>query len=273
MLQKDALGSGPLQLDGCGILPKAEPQRTAAVAENQAAPSFSPVPDISEAKQRLVVVRAYALMVVGLLLSAFTANWAAERFAEGGDGLANRAGFEALFLFQLVAVPFLASFVPKLSTISAAGTFFGFAAFNGVSFCFFMMFIPPNALAQGFLLTAVTFAVMAAYGHVTKRELGSVRSMVYMVLVGIGVLAAVNLGLGSSAAYWATSFLGIVAFAILTSMHAVDLSNMVLEFEEDASGWKAAFCGALLLYLDFVNLYLLMMRAIQSLRSNDDSQR
>lgn len=247
-------------LEGCGILPRGEPAR-ALVSE----PIRSEDLNISLAhdeRERRFFVRVYGLMVAGLLVSAAVAYWMVTRVRVQEDVVGNEIAFQALIAFEIASVGLLARFVPKLGLASAAAIFFGYAAFNGVSFSFFLMFVPPDALAYGFVLCAALFGVMATFGHHSRRQAGSGYSLLIMFGSGIALVFATNLLLGSSVAYWATSYLGVIAFSCLTATHIQNLKDLALEFDDDPQQWKAPVCGALLLYLDLVNLYLIVVRLL-----------
>ena len=110
---------------------------------------------------------------------------------------------------------------------------------------------------------------MALYGYQTGRDLGALRSFCVMVMTGVAMLVVVNLALRSSVAYWATAYLGIMAFSGLTSYHAQSLRDLEWEFEDDdPERRKAMYASALTLYLDFVNLYMLIMRAAGAWRTS-----
>jgi uncharacterized protein len=156
-----------------------------------------------------------------------------------------------------------------LSLAATAFLFYGYAVLNGVSFAVLFIWLPAGSVASGFGLTAVTFGLMALYGHQTGRDLGTFRSFILMIATGVVLLIAVNLTMRTPVAYWATAYMGVMAFGGLTSYHAQNLRDLEWEFEDDdADRCKAMYAGALTLYLDFVNLYVLIMRIAGSWRTN-----
>ncbi len=214
------------------------------------------------------LVRVYSMMCVGLMLTAAVA------FMIGRDAdiveyvRTHPAGFQVLFLFEIVTVAVITKAVEKMTLAMIIITFFCYAALNGVSFAVFFLWIPPASVAFGFLITALTFGAMAFYGTKTQRDLGSLRSFLTMILIGIAILLIFNLPFRNSMAYWATSYLGVMAFAGLTIFHAQDMRDLDFEFEDDdADRCKAMYASALMLYLDFVNLYMFVMRVAGAGRS------
>jgi uncharacterized protein len=224
-----------------------------------------------ESELRRHLVRVYATMCAGLLISAAVAFLLARNAGTAEYVQAHPMNFEVLFLFEMVVVVFVSSAVDKLSLTVTAALFYGCAVLNGCSFAVFFIWLPPGSLASGFTLTAATFGAMALYGHVTGRDLGSLRSFFTMIAVGVALLVAVNLSMGTSSAYWATAYLGVMAFGGLTSYHAQSLRDLEWEFEDDDQDHcKAMYASALTLYLDFVNLYALITRLGGVLREDRD---
>ncbi len=224
----------------------------------------TPDPDAQavEQSQRALLVRVYALMFAGLMLSALVAFWAAEHSDIAAYTLHHPEGFQIVFFSEVIAVGFISRYAARLS-IPAAWTLFAcYAIFNGVSFSVFFLYFPPSAVMYGFLLTGVMFGAMALYGHRTHCDLGDGRNILLMGGFAFALQIFVNLALGHSDAYYGTATLGILVFCGLASYHAQDIRNFEWEFDDDdAAQDKAAVVGALLLYLDFVNLYMMIMRA------------
>jgi FtsH-binding integral membrane protein len=230
-----------------------------------AAPSRTPDVDAEavEQSQRALLVRVYAFMFAGLMVSALVAFWAASHTEIAAYTLRHPEGFQIVFFSEIIAVGFISRYMANLSIPAAWVMFVVYAAFNGVSFSVFFLYFPPSAVMFGFLFTAVMFGAMALYGHKTSRDLGAARNIFLMGLFGFTLQILVNLALGHSDAYYGTATLGIIVFCGLASYHAQDLRNFEWQFDDDdAAQDKAAVIGALLLYLDFVNLYMMIMRSV-----------
>jgi FtsH-binding integral membrane protein len=270
-------------LDGVGITPQAEPG-AAPIPEPELPAEYQPrqapvdpillqqVTEEFDRGRHLLLLRVFGLMVGALLLTAAVAWWvsvSAEAPLEFGLG---RIHFQLMFFFELGSVIYLARVVPKLNTRMAGIVLVAYAAFNGVSFWVFAPYLPAHAIAYGFLVTALTFAAMFVYGHVTKTDLGRLRAWAYMLLMGTLLVGMGKVLFDTPDTYIAAAVVGLAFFCNLVAYHANDIEDMYLEFDDDREGWKAAFCGALLLYLDFVNIYILMLSAINRSRTRIASE-
>jgi FtsH-binding integral membrane protein len=227
-----------------------------------------------EQSQRALLVRVYGLMFAGLMLSALIAHWVAAHSEIDSYTLRHPEGFQIVFFAEIIAVGFISRYVAKLS-IPAAWTLFAvYALFNGVSFSVFFLYFPPAAVMYGFLFTGVMFGGMALYGHSTRCDLGDSRNILVMGGSAFLLQILVNLLLGHSDAYYGTATLGVLVFCGLASHHAQNIRNFEWEFEDDDTARdKAAVIGALLLYLDFVNLYMMVMRSVAMLnREREDEE-
>ncbi len=212
-------------------------------------------------------------MFAGLMVSALVSFWVAAHTEIGEYTLRHPEGFQIVFFAEVITVGFVSRYAAKLS-IPAAWTLFAlYAAFNGVSFSVFFLYFPPAAVMYGFLFTGVMFGGMAVYGHKTRRDLGAARNIFLMAGFAFVLQILANLALGHSDAYYGTATLGILVFCGLASYHAQDLRNFEWEFDDDdAVHDKAAVIGALLLYLDFVNLYMIVMRSVAALQREREEE-
>ncbi len=226
-----------------------------------------------EQSQRALLVRVYGLMFAGLMLSALVAFWAAQHSEIGSYTLHHPEGFQIVFFSEIIAVGFISRYVDKLSIPAAWALFAIYALFNGVSFSVFFLYFPPAAVTYGFLLTGLMFGGMALYGHNTRCDLGDSRNIFLMGGVAFVVQIIVNAVLGHSDAYYGTATLGILVFCGLASYQAQNIRNFEWEFEDDDREQdKAAVVGALLLYLNFVNIYMMVMRAVSVLEREREEE-
>lgn len=238
------------------------------VYDPDAATMADPDAEAIEEQQRALLVRVYALMLVGLMTSALVGYWTLGHPEIYEYTMQHMAGFQVMFALEILAVGYISKYVDKLTIGMAWILFLFYAAFNGISFAVFFLFLPPAAVTFGFLLTALTFGVMAAYGHYTKRDLGAPRNLAIMACVGIAMMIILNVAFGNGDHFYATAFLGVMIFGGLTSYHIQDIRDFDWAFEDDdASNDKAALVGALLIYLDVVNLYMMFMRLIGASRT------
>jgi uncharacterized protein len=214
-----------------------------------------------EDQQRALLVRVFSFVALGLITSAAVAFLALKSTDIYESALRHSLGYQLMFLLEVVSVAFIYKYVQNLSIAMVWVTFLFYSAFNGISFALFFLWLPPAAVAFGFLLTAFTFGAMALYGRNTKCDLGSIKSLGMLLGTGMGLMILLNLVFRNGEPFYATSFLGIMLFAGLTASHIQDIRNMDWEFEDDDPAQdKAALVSALLIYLDLVNLYMMIMR-------------
>lgn len=248
----------PPTLDGVGITPQPEPDESSPPPDTQVA--FEPPPDDPDNDVQRLFVRAYALVSAALLLSAAVASLVPVRKEE--DLLSNQVTLQFLFFFEIACVAVLSRYVPKLPRVLATIVLFVCAAVNGASFTAFFGFIPPSAVAYGFLLSGVSFAATAAIARWLQIDLSLPRGIFTLFGVGFGLITVATSVLRLDVDYLGTACTAFVIFAALASYYCDDISDLDLEFDDDLSGWKSAVCGALILYLNFVNIYLLALRFI-----------
>lgn len=171
--------------------------------------------------------------------------------------------FFILVLVELGMVFYLSARIEKIQPGTATGLFVGYSVLNGVTLSTIFLAYTHASIAATFLITAGMFAAMAVYGLVTKRDLSGMGSFMFMGLIGILLASVVNIFLKSSALYWAISGIGVLVFVGLT---AYDVQKIKTIGEEgimqqgEAAIRKGAIIGALALYLDFINLFLMLLR-------------
>lgn len=117
------------------------------------------------------------------------------------------------------------------------------------------------SIVSTFLITASMFGVMSLYGMYTKKDLSSIGSIAYMAIIGLVIASVVNIFLGSSMLYWIISYAGVILFTGLTAYDTQKIQRMysVMAYDEETAN-KVAILGALSLYLDFINLFLFLLR-------------
>jgi len=134
-------------------------------------------------------------------------------------------------------------------------------ALNGVTLSFIVLIYTASSIAETFFITAATFGVMSVIGYVTKRDLTSLGNLLIMALLGFLIASVVNIFLASPAIYWITTFFGIIIFVGLVAYDTQKIKQMSATTVEGTDVSKnTAILGALRLYLDFVNLFLLLLR-------------
>ena len=155
----------------------------------------------------------------------------------------------------------LSAAIGRLSPPIATTLFLVYAALNGVTLSFLALLYTESSIAVTFAITASTFGAMSAYGYLTKRDLTSLGNLLVMLLLGFILASVVNLFFAVPAIYWITTFAGIAIFVGLTAYDTQKIKKiMAATADGSAANYKAAIIGALMLYLDFVNLFLLLLR-------------
>ena len=201
----------------------------------------------------------YGWMAVGLTVTAVVA-W----MVAGSDALvytiaSNRLLFWGIFGAQLGVVIFLSARVQRLAPGTAAALFLGYSALTGLTMAFVLRVYTGESVATTFFITAGTFGALAVYGTVTSRSLSGLGQFLFMGLIGIVIASVVGIFWQSDGLQFVISFCGVILFTLLTAYDAQQLKAIALSVP-DAQASSYAIVGALRLYLDFINLFLYLLR-------------
>ena len=164
-----------------------------------------------------------------------------------------------VMLAPLGFVFFLSARIHKMSFQSAQITFWLFAALMGLSLASIFLVFTGVSIARVFFITAGTFAAMSIYGYTTKKDLTNFGAFLFMGLIGIIVASIVNIFLGSPALHFAISIIGVLVFVGLTAYDTQHIKRMYVESDETEIAGKKAIIGSLKLYLDFINLFIMLL--------------
>src|SRR5262245_11804765 len=200
----------------------------------------------------------YAWMCGGLAITAATAWFVAASPSVMRIIMTNGALFWTLFIAQLAIVFVLSARVQQLATSTASVLFIAYSALTGVTTAFVLLAYTGESVATTFLVTAGTFGGLAVYGTITKRDLGGFGQMLFMGLLGLVLASIVAVFWHSDAFQFVLSFVGVLVFSGLAAYDAQRLKRMALEAPAGQSSY--AIVGALALYLDFMNLFLFVLR-------------
>jgi len=168
-----------------------------------------------------------------------------------------------LLLGELGLVFYLSARIQKISAQTATGLFLGYSALNGITLSTILLYYTASSVVATFFITAGMFGAMAVYGFVTKKDLSSWGSFLFMGLIGIIIASVVNMFLGSSMMSWVISGIGVIIFTGLTAYDVQQITRMGeqgIMNSGEAAIRKGAIMGALKLYLDFINLFLMLLR-------------
>jgi FtsH-binding integral membrane protein len=209
---------------------------------------------------RAFLRRVYLYMSLGLGTTALVALAVASSPAALQFVFGTPMVFFGLMIAEVALVMAFSALAARVSAGTAALMFFSYAALSGVTFSAIFIRYTAGSIASTFLVTGGMFAAMSFYGVVTKRNLDSIGSFCFMGLVGLVIASVVNIFLGSSMLYWLTTFVGVIVFTGLTAYDTAKLKAIGANVTGGESETKLALQGALSLYLDFINLFLMLLR-------------
>ena len=167
-----------------------------------------------------------------------------------------------IFFAQLGLVMWISARIMSMSMSTATILFIIYSAMMGVTMSSIFMLYTAESIAYVFFITAGMFLVMSVIGYVTRMDLSKVGSVLFMALIGIIIASVVNIFLGSEMLYWIISYVGVVVFTGLAAYDTQKIKHMLVEYgTADDLGHRFALLGALTLYLDFIHLFLFLLRS------------
>jgi FtsH-binding integral membrane protein len=218
---------------------------------------------------RAHMLRVYNFMTIGLVLTGAVA-WAVANtslgtlfftFTAGGGATLSIFGWVALIApFALVLL--LSFGINRMSTGTAQAVFWLYAAVMGVSLAPILMLYTGASVAKVFFITAATFGGMSLWGYTTRRDLSGIGSFLIMGLFGLIIAMVVNIFLASPAVDFAISIIGVLVFTGLTAFDTQKIKEMYYVGDDGTVAGRKAIMGALALYLDFINLFLFLIRIL-----------
>ncbi|MGP6488897.1 Bax inhibitor-1/YccA family protein [Duffyella gerundensis] len=208
------------------------------------------------------MAQVYGWMTCGLLLTAFVAWFAARTPSVMELVFASRVTFFGLIIAQLALVFVLSGLVHKLSGATATALFMLYSALTGVTMASIFLVYTYSSIASTFVVTGGMFGVMSFYGYTTKRDLSRMGSLLFMALIGIVLASLVNIWLKSTPLMWAITYIGVLVFVGLTAYDTQKLKNIGegIDVDDRENLRRYSILGALTLYLDFINLFLMLLR-------------
>ena len=217
--------------------------------------------DAVAAEQQRFMVRVYNWMTAGLAVTGVLAFYVSNSETMLNIIHGNPIVPIVLIVAQLGLVIYLSGWIQKMSASQATGLFMLYAGLTGLTFSFIFLAYTTSSITSTFLVTAGTFAAMSFYGYTTKKDLTSWGSFLFMGLIGIIIASLVNLFLQNEAMHWIITYAGVLIFVGLTAYDTQKIKNMnILGNEGTDEDTKEAVIGALTLYLDFINLFLMLLR-------------
>ena len=206
------------------------------------------------------MLQVYNFMAAGLGVTGLVA------YAAVATGFYQQiAGTPLIWLIMLAplgAVLFLSFRIEQMSAGAAQATFWTYAALMGLSLAGIFLLFTGTSIARVFFITAGTFAAMSLYGYTTQRDLSQFGSLLFMGLIGIVLASLVNIFIGSRALQFAISVIGVIVFTGLTAWDTQRVKEIYLATDPRDVLTKKALMGALALYLDFINLFVMLLQLV-----------
>jgi len=221
---------------------------------------------------RAYMLKVYNYMASGILLTGLvslllfklsvitTSDGSITGLTNIGNALYNSALMWVVMLAPLGVVFYMSFGIRKMSAAKAQGTFWVFAALMGASLSSIFLVYTGASITRVFFITAGTFGGMSIYGYTTKRDLTKLGSFLMMGLIGIIIASIVNIFMKSTMMYFVISILGVLIFVGLTAYDTQKIKNMYSVSDSGEIMGKKAVMGALTLYLDFINLFIMLLR-------------
>ena len=228
-----------------------------------------------DAGLRAYMLRVYNYMVIGLVLTGITA-WVTANVPEVRDlffqvnEATGRMGVSILGWIALFAplglVLFMSFRINRMSLPAAQMTFWIYAGIMGIGLAPWLLLYTGASVAEVFFITAGTFGAMSLWGYTTKSDLTGFGSFLMMGLIGLLIAMVVNMFFASPMMYWVISIIGVLIFTGLTAFDTQKIKEMYVANDDGTVAGRKAIFGALKLYLDFINLFLFILRLMGNRR-------
>ena len=204
--------------------------------------------------------KVYLWMTLALVVTGMTAYYVVSSPAILYAIVSNQIAFWGLFIGELVLVFVLSSRIMRLSFVTASLMFVAYSVMNGIFFSFIFLAYTEQSIATTFLITAGTFGAMSLFGFVTKRDLSAMGRILFMLLIGLIIATVVNIFMKAEGLTLILNYAGVVIFVGLTAYDTQSIKQMLQEHGDKEGAEKIALLGSLSLYLDFINLFIYLLR-------------
>lgn len=203
----------------------------------------------------------YLQMAAALVVTALTSYFLSQSASFIATFYTNSSLMWITIIAELGVVIWLSARLHAMSMSMATILFIVYSVLNGVTLSVIFLVYEPEVIALTFAVTAGMFGVMSVIGYVTRMDLSKVGGILLMALIGIILASVVNLFMGSETLYWVITYVGVLVFVGLTAYDTNKLRQIYTEYGAlNETGYKLALMGALILYLDFINLFLYLLR-------------
>lgn len=215
---------------------------------------------------RSFMTRVFGWMTLGLILTGAAALWVVTTPAVQSAIFGSKVIFYGLIIAQFAIVLLFGAALRRLPTAACTGIFLLYSALMGTTLSSIFMIYELGSIVQTFFITAGTFGGMAAFGYITKSDLTKAGAIAGMAVIGILIASVVNIFMQSSKMDMIISFVGVLVFVVLTAYDVQKLKAIGSEASSEDEVGRFALMGALTLYLDFINLFLFLLRLFGSRR-------
>jgi uncharacterized protein len=219
---------------------------------------------------RAYMLRVYNYMALGLAITGAAALATFLMAVDRSGGTAKLTAFGSLIytsplkwvvIFAPLALVFLLSFrIERMSVAAAQATFWIYAALVGLSLSVIFLVYTGQSITQVFFITAASFGALSLWGYTTQRDLSAFGAFLVMGLIGVIIASLVNIFLHSSGLQFVISIVGVFVFAGLTAWDTQRIKEMYFEADDEVVAGRKAVMGALALYLDFINLFMMLLQ-------------
>ena len=212
-------------------------------------------------EQANFIAKVYGWMCAALVVTGLTAWYVAQTEELILALLSNKFLFYGLLIGEVLLVGYISKALPTMNVMMAKALFFLYAMANGLTLSLIFVIFTASSIASSFFITAGTFAVMSIYGYFTKSDLTSMGRILMMGLIGLIIASIVNIFMKSTMMHWIISYVGVFIFTGLIAYDTQKIKEMnIIGNEGTDEDTKESLMGALTLYLDFVNLFLYILR-------------
>lgn len=218
----------------------------------------------SKVAQNALMRSVYTWMTLALAITGLTAMYMVKSLTFINTMTQNSMLFWGILIAEVVLVMYMTARINKISFTTATLLFIAYSILNGVTLSVLFLVYTMSSIATTFFVTAGTFGVMAVFGYITKKDLTRIGSLCIMGVIGIIIASVVNMFLHNSMMDIIISYVGVLLFIGLTAYDAQKIKRLLSgdDIEVNESTQKIALLGALTLYLDFINLFIYLLRIL-----------
>lgn len=219
---------------------------------------------VSKSAQAVLMRSVYTWMTLALVITGLTAMYIAKSMTIINMMMQNQFMFFGVIIAEVLLVMYLSARIHKISFTSATLMFIAYSILNGVTLSILFIVYTMSSIATTFFVTAGTFGVMALVGYVTKKDLTRIGSLCTMGVIGLIIAMVVNMFLHNSMMDMVISCIGVLIFVGLTAYDSQKIKQLLggSDIEVNETTQKIALMGALTLYLDFINLFIYLLRLL-----------